>query len=571
MAIYHLEAKVISRGVGRSAVAASAYMSCSAIYNDYDGIQHDYTKKQGLVYERVFLPTQAPIEWQDRSILWNVVEETEKSKDSRLAREFVVALPVELNKEQQISLLTEYVQESFVDDGMCADSCIHDTDGHNPHAPIMLTVRPLSENGKWQNKTEKEYLCVKDGEEQGFTAVEFKSAQVDGWEKQYQFFVEKKKVYMPPSAAEAQNLERVSKYPKSTKYGRQNPITERWNSEQELILWREKWAEVTNKYLEMVQAENRIDYRSNAERGIDEQPTIHEGVSARIMEQRGYTSEKCEINKKIKEDNRLLRTIKAQIKRLLEAVKNTIPSIANALEKLRSNMIFNHYNIKYSAFWKNQKYIEINAMKTNVKNYTEVTEELKAKLTERKDIQAQKKATPIIQIFKHKEFSRIINDLSEQIEELRTQKKMLLQKLKCFEDKEISRVKARISDLEKGFTTMEKHIDKCTSELDGSCDEFARLKEQAQEFDVEEIRDYRLDLRPQAEQQVKDDITKIFGDSFSSNIFKNSKDEIDIQLDENLEKGYLPRSIRKHLERYEQQKQQNNRPNAEHDDNELEL
>ena len=50
MAIYHLEAKVISRGAGRSAVAAAAYMSCSQITNEYDGVQHDYTRKQGLVW-----------------------------------------------------------------------------------------------------------------------------------------------------------------------------------------------------------------------------------------------------------------------------------------------------------------------------------------------------------------------------------------------------------------------------------------------------------------------------------------------------------------------------------------
>ena len=86
MAIYHLEAKVVSRGTGRSAVAASAYMSCSAIYNDYDGVQHDYTRKRGLVWEQVFLPDYAPVEWKDRSALWNAVEENEKTKDSRLAR-----------------------------------------------------------------------------------------------------------------------------------------------------------------------------------------------------------------------------------------------------------------------------------------------------------------------------------------------------------------------------------------------------------------------------------------------------------------------------------------------------
>lgn len=198
MAIYHLEAKVISRGIGRSTVAAAAYMSCSRIYNDYDEVQHDYTRKHGLVYEQVLLPPQAPPEWQDRSVLWNAVEEVEKSKDSRLAREFVVALPVELSKEKNISLISEYVKDNFVADGMCADIAVHDTDGHNPHVHIMLTVRPLDKNGKWQSKTEKEYLCVKNGEEKGFMAAEFKTTQNDGWEKQYQYFVGKKKVYMPP-------------------------------------------------------------------------------------------------------------------------------------------------------------------------------------------------------------------------------------------------------------------------------------------------------------------------------------------------------------------------------------
>ena len=84
MAIYHLEAKVVSRGTGRSAVAAAAYMSCSQILNDYDGVQHDYTRKQGLVWQQVFLPEHAPQEWQDRGVLWNAVEENEKTKDSRL-------------------------------------------------------------------------------------------------------------------------------------------------------------------------------------------------------------------------------------------------------------------------------------------------------------------------------------------------------------------------------------------------------------------------------------------------------------------------------------------------------
>ena len=105
----------------------------------------------------------------------------------------------------------------------------------------MLTVRPLDENGKWQHKTKKEYLCIKNGVEKGFTAAEFKAAQLDGWEKQYQYKAGRKKIYMTPSVAEAHGYERASKYPKSTKYGRQNPIVDRWNSDEQLVLCRKAW------------------------------------------------------------------------------------------------------------------------------------------------------------------------------------------------------------------------------------------------------------------------------------------------------------------------------------------
>ena len=103
--------------------------------------------------------------------------------------------------------------------GMCADFAIHNTDGHNPHAHILLTVRPLNENGTWQYKTEKEYLCIKNGEEKGFTATEFKAAQKDGWEKQYRYKVGKKKVYMTASVAQEKGYDRSDKHPKS-KIGR---------------------------------------------------------------------------------------------------------------------------------------------------------------------------------------------------------------------------------------------------------------------------------------------------------------------------------------------------------------
>ncbi|MBR6040351.1 MAG: MobA/MobL family protein [Clostridia bacterium] len=101
----------------------------------------------------LFIFSEAPPGWADRGTLWNAVERAEKTKDSRLAREMIVALPLEIPAEEWKSILTEFITEQFVSDGMCADVAIHDTDGHNPHAHILLTVRPLNQNGTWQYKT----------------------------------------------------------------------------------------------------------------------------------------------------------------------------------------------------------------------------------------------------------------------------------------------------------------------------------------------------------------------------------------------------------------------------------
>ena len=558
MAIYHLEAKVISRGVGRSAVAAAAYMSCSRIYNDYDGVQHDYTKKQGLVYEQVLLPPQAPPEWKDRSVLWNAVEEAEKSKDSRLAREFVVSLPVELSREQNISLISEYVKDNFVANGMCADFCIHDTDGHNPHAHIMLTVRPLDKNGKWQNKTEKEYLCVKNGEERGFTSTEFKSAQTDGWEKQYQYFVGKKKVYMPPSQAEG--LERVSKYPKSTRYGRQNPITERWNSEEQLQIWRKSWADISNKYLELAKSESRIDHRSHKARGIDEQPTIYEGISARIIEKKGGVSERCELNRQIKEDNRILLEIKKRIRKLTEAVKRTLPAVAETLEKLRSTMIHCRYVINFADKWKTAKTAEAARLKIHCDDYSAIIAELKSKISERKQKQNEKAKTPPIKIFRHKELTQAINELSEQIEELRTRKNTILANLNT---NDIQTVKTKLNDIQKAVPVMERHSNESKAKIDSAQKEYAELKEQAQEFDIDELYDLRRNIRPQVEYDTEAELYVIYGVSFSRGIFNTAKSETDNSID-----GTEIYSVRRQLENYKQRQneQKHEKHQFSHDD-----
>ena len=543
MAIYHLEAKVVGRGAGRSAVAASAYLSCSRLYNDYDGIQHDYTKKQGLVWQEVFLPEYAPQEWQDREKLWNAVEEVETAKDSRLAREFVVALPIELSREQQIELLQDFIREQFVSDGMCADAAIHDTDGHNPHAHILLTVRPLDEQGRWQYKTEKEYLCVRNGEERGFTAAEFKLAQNEGWEKQYPYKVGKKKVYMTPSIAEAQGLVRADKHPKSTRYGRQNPISERWNSEEQFVEWRKAWADVSNRYLERYGHDERIDHRSNAARGLDEIPTIHEGVTARALERKGVIADRCEINRQIKADNALLRELKAEIKKLATLVARTVPAIAEGLEKLRSRVLIFCYQLSHIRGGKSHIQESLAVWRPELERYTGLVQQIKEKSKERKSLVAEKKELPIYHVKRHKELAVRITELTEDLEELRSGKALLLQKFEYAEDAGAEAFRKDIAIMEAGLKKLEAQEQKYSAELDKVLAEYADLKSQAADIDPLELYKARQAIRPTQEKSVEQQLEDAIHEKPSLIMLLSAKQEASRLLGEDTEERQVRQLI----------------------------
>ena len=515
MAIYHLEAKMVSRGAGRSAVAASAYLSCSRMLNEYDGVQHDYTRKQGLVWQAVFLPDMAPVEWQDREKLWNAVEETEKTKDSRLAREFVAALPIELSRQQQIALLQKFVREQFVAEGMCADVAVHDTDGHNPHAHILLTVRPLTETGAWQYKTEKEYLCVKGGEERGFTAAEFKSAQAEGWEKQYQYKVDKKKVYMAPSQAEKCGYERVSKYPKSTKYGRQNPISARWNSEEHLLVWREAWATAANRCLELAGHAERIDHRSHAARGLEERPTVHEGVAAQVLERRGILSDRCELNRQIKADNALLRELKAELKKLSDLVVHTVSAVAERLEKLRGRVLIFCYQLSHIRAGRERYQDALHVYRPQMARYNGLVRQIKDKSRERKALLAEKKALPARKIFKHKELAARIAELTEDLEELRSEKALLLQQFEYAEDAGAETFRKDIAALESNLEKLDEQEQKYSAALDAALHEYAEVKSQAAGLDPVELYEARQAIRLGQEAAANEKLEQVFGGKYS--------------------------------------------------------
>jgi len=282
MAIYHCSIKIISRGKGKSAVAAAAYRAGEKITNGYDGISHDYTRKGGVAHAEILLPAHAPCEYANRAILWNAVEQIEKAKNSQLAREIELALPAELTLEQNISLVRAYVTRFFVSAGMCADICVHDKNNGNPHAHIMLTMRPLEPDGSWGNKQKKEYILDKRGE----------------------------KIYDP----------------KKRQYKcRSIPSTD-WNEQTKAEQWRAGWAKAVNAALVIYDHESSVDHRSYARQGVEQIPTVHMGVVATQMERKGIATERGDKNREIVVTNKQLRQLRARIKQLTDWLKEAVTS-----------------------------------------------------------------------------------------------------------------------------------------------------------------------------------------------------------------------------------------------------
>lgn len=360
MAIYHLSVKIIGRSSGRSSVAAAAYRSGDTLTNNYDGITHNYSKKNWIEHTEIMLPSNAPDSFKDRSSLWNAVEMTEKSSNAQLAREVEIALPRELTLEQQTALVREYIDKNFVSQGMCADVAIHNpplTDSNhrpldaagnpthnpdkmtfqNPHCHIMLTMRPLGEQGEWQPKYQKSYLCRKDNIEKSIPVSEIKQAESDGWKKQYRYYVGKKKVWLTSESAAKKGLKRVDKQPKTENIP--NPIIADWNSKDSLFRWRESWASMCNQALRDNNINQQIDHRSYESQGINKVSSVHLGPSAYQAEKRGQHTELGNLNRGIAEDNIFLNNLEEQIKRMEEMETEHLNQINAKLEGLRSKYI----------------------------------------------------------------------------------------------------------------------------------------------------------------------------------------------------------------------------------------
>lgn len=259
MAIYHCSTKPISRSSGRSATASSAYRSAQKIVDKQTGEIHDYTKKQGVAYTEIITPKNINIDEVTREDLWNLAEQTEKRKDARVSREFVIALPHEISRERQIEVAKEFSQYLSDRYTIVADLAIHEPSKYgndkNIHAHIMITTRKAEMmNGKLQ-LTEKTDL-------------------------------------------ELSNSKRKSIGLKAT----QEDIKE----------IREKWADVANRALKKEGVDIRIDHRSYADQEKEQIPTKHEGVTVTELRRKGQIIGVAKLNEEIKEENRIIKSIKVE-------------------------------------------------------------------------------------------------------------------------------------------------------------------------------------------------------------------------------------------------------------------
>lgn len=303
MAIYHCSIGIKGRNKGNSAVGSSAYRAGVKLEDKETGTTHDYTKKKGVVYNEVMLPQNAPKEYQNREVLWNEVQKAEKHPKAQLARDIEVGLPREMSREQQIQCVRDYVKNNFTKEGMCADVAIHDKKDGNPHAHILLTMRGIKENGTWDAKKRSVFKLDENGERIPVIDKETGLQKIrDRGEKGIEFVWERETI-----------------------------PTNDWNEQYKAEEWRKAWAEECNKYLSQ---EQKIDHRSYKRQGIDKAPTIHEGHKAREMEKEGAVSDRCEINRQIKERNARNEQLKEITKQI---VQDKVREINEQIQRIRAD------------------------------------------------------------------------------------------------------------------------------------------------------------------------------------------------------------------------------------------
>lgn len=569
MAIYHCSVQVIGRGEGRSAVAAAAYRSGEKLTSEYDGIEHDFTRKGWIEFSQVFLPENAPREYKDRSVLFNAVEMAEKASDAQLVREFEIALPLEMSKEQQNEVAIQFAK-ALVSQGMCVDMAIHNppytNDRHQPvdiagnvtkelecmqfinrHAHLLATMRPIDEKGRWQGKTEIEYLCRREEEERGFTATEYKRVKDDGWEKQYRFYDGKKKVWLTAAEGEMRGLERVNRSPKTTPHGRPNEIVAQWNSKEQLRQWRKEWETIVNDKFISMGSDVRIDCRSYAEQGREELPTLHMGPAATAIEKRAerelregkqeqqvIRSDIGQINERIKEHNLLVRGFLSLYKKGQEIVSR----VARKMEEIRARLLGVRYEKELLEEKQFKLFSETASKKDQLSKYAEALQIIDSQISiSEANIAQLQEELSAEQIFKGRTKKKLEEEMS-------TRKKLidereLLWKVYGFNSpEEITKFQLEVADKEARNAALVEAV------ADLECEEGQLISEYNKQVDLnseDDITDIQERMRQESETETK--LRKDYSE-FSKVRYEQLKHNVDTAL--GIEKSELKKQRRHH-------------------------
>ena len=301
MALYHFHVGQIKRRAGRSAVECAAYRAGEKLYSEYYGLVSDYTRKGGVIHAEILLPPHAPREYAERQTLWNAVEDAERNKNAQLAYSFDIALQNEFTMEENLQLARKFLLDNFVSRGMIADFAVHrpDKDGGiaNPHFHVMCPIRPLNSDGTWGAKQRRVYRD--DGK---FNAV---------------------------------------------------PTTD-WGRPETLEAWREAWAALCNAKFEEKGLPCRIDHRSYKRQGVEQIPTVHEGVAVRQMEAKGIVTDKCEYNRWIRSATTMLRTLGERIKALMSWFKDARSKLDKPYSPSLAKLLADYYDSRNAGAWSNK-------------------------------------------------------------------------------------------------------------------------------------------------------------------------------------------------------------------------
>ena len=283
MAIYHCSVSNVSRAKGSSSCATLAYISGEKVRDERTGELYSYNRQERVVSVGTILPESAPAEYADSKVLFNAIEKHETADNARTAKKIQVALPRELGLNEQKNIVEDYIRHNITQEGYCATYAIHDGGKTgNYHAHILIANRPVNAKGQWASLTKSTYALDENGEK--IPVID----ETTGKQKE--------------RIRKGKGVEKVWKRVNVE----QNPL----DTKEFLKQLRQEWAVEVNKHLDPSQ---QIDHRSNADRGIDDTPTIHEGYAARAIEAQGGISERCQTNREIRAENEQRREIRAEI------------------------------------------------------------------------------------------------------------------------------------------------------------------------------------------------------------------------------------------------------------------